>query len=301
MAQEPRGIRNNNPGNIRKSATQWEGQSSTQGDDAFVTFETPEHGIRAMARVLQTYREKHGLDTIRKIVSRWAPDIENDTEAYIKSVAAQLGVRPDVPLNPGQTPKLIAAIIKHENGVLPYSNEQIIRGVQMASGEAPGFTDTTREPERRTTVQVADPRAPERMNIQGRRPTAAELADAGDIGAAGGAALAAAAPREGTVAPDAGVEVAVEPLAPNPVVEQPFVPPKPGFGLIGKAFGNSPQEEPGAVSPEPFRCATCGNAEPCLRADCGHPLCTARGPDSDTPVAHVQRPSLAGAERRRKS
>lgn len=302
MAQAPRGIRNNNPGNIRKSATQWEGTSAVQGDDAFVTFETPEHGIRAMARVLQTYRDKYGLDTVTKIISRWAPDVENDTAAYIKSVAGQLGVRPDVPLNPGQVPALIAAIIKHENGVLPYSNEQIIRGVQMASGEAPTFTDTTREP--RTTVQVEGGTvrqtvqvAPEPETIIGRRPQPRREALAADATAA---ELAAAPPREGTVAHDAGAEVVTAALPANPVVEQPFVPPKPGFGLIGKAFGNSPTEEPGAVSPEPFRCATCGSAEPCLRNDCGHPHCTARGPAGSGVVTHVQRPALAGAERRRK-
>ena len=276
MAQAPRGIRNNNPGNIRKSATQWEGTSAVQGDDAFVTFETPEHGIRAMARVLQTYRDKYGLDTVTKIISRWAPDVENDTAAYIKSVAAQIGVRPDTKLNPGQVPALIAAIIKHENGGNPYSAQQIVRGVQMASGEAPTFTDTTRpqvvQVEGGTVREtVPGPEYPQPEPIQQRRPQV--------------------------------VQVEPEPV-PEVVTPAPAAPPKSmaaqladAGGLGGAALAARMAvkvEEPGAVSPEPFRCATCGGSEPCLRNDCGHPHCTARGPASGSAVAHVNRPGLSG-------
>lgn len=289
MAQAPRGIRNNNPGNIRKSATQWEGTSSVQGDDAFVTFETPEHGIRAMARVLQTYRDKYGLDTVAKIISRWAPDVENDTEAYIKSVSAQIGVRPNAKLNPGQVPALIAAIIKHENGGNPYSAQQIVRGVQMASGEAPTFTDTTRpqvvQVEGGTVREtVPGPEYPQPETIQQRRPQVVQ------------------------VEPEPTPEVEPEPT-PEVVTPAPAAPPKSmaaqladagDLGGAALAAGMAVKVEgPGAVSPEPFqRCEPfCGRRDPCGEPGCYHPKLR---PEYARPVAHVQRPALAGAERRRK-
>src|SRR5574337_876096 len=80
-----RGIRNNNPGNIRKSSEPWRGLAAAkdQKDPAFFTFETPEWGIRAMAVILRTYQTKYGLRTIRAIIGRWAPSAENDTDAYV--------------------------------------------------------------------------------------------------------------------------------------------------------------------------------------------------------------------------
>jgi len=292
MATQPaRGIRNNNPGNIRKSETQWEGASPVQGDDAFVTFDTPEYGIRAMARVLTTYREKYGLDTIRKIVSRWAPDVENDTEAYIKSVSSQMGVRPDARLDPGKLPDLISAIVYHENGSNPYTKQQIVRGVQMASGEAPGFTDpVTEEGAVRAVVEHDNPNpflgdrplptvarrpvAPPQENIVGtdapERTVAQGAADAG--AQAGGAAVAAGQARV-------------------------FAAPVPDLTP-------TTAEEPGAVSPAPFRCGRCGRSEPQPLADCKHSECFAdaaiRGDGGDRAVAHVERPALSGTTRRNK-
>lgn len=130
-AMVPRGIRNNNPGNIRHGAD-WRGMRAEQTDPAFVQFETPEYGIRALARVLRTY-ENRGLRTIRQIISRWAPPEENDTEAYIQAVAKAVGVTPNQPLETVvHLPKLIMAIIAHENGRMPYTDEQIARGIGMA-------------------------------------------------------------------------------------------------------------------------------------------------------------------------
>lgn len=129
--REPRGIRNNNPGNIRHG-DQWVGMSENQTDPDYVQFISPEYGIRAMARVLKTYRNSYGLNTIAEIVSRWAPPSENDTQSYIKSVAQRLAVNPDQPINDFHTPLLIAAIIQHENGQQPYSEETIAMGVAMA-------------------------------------------------------------------------------------------------------------------------------------------------------------------------
>lgn len=126
-----RGLRNNNPGNIRKGID-WQGMSAEQPDPAFVTFDDPVYGIRAMNRILRTYEKVHGLDTVRGIISRWAPPTENDTDSYVRSVADRLGVDPDEPIDvQAYADQLTAAIIKHENGINPYSQAQIRAGVEL--------------------------------------------------------------------------------------------------------------------------------------------------------------------------
>ena len=108
----------------------------TGSDGRFCNTETPEHGIRALGRNLISYQR--GIDTVSEIINRWAPPSDNnDTAAYIKSVCAQLGVKADQPLdasNPDTLQALCAAIIKHENGSQPYSNEQLSTGVSAALG-----------------------------------------------------------------------------------------------------------------------------------------------------------------------
>ncbi|EFV5169084.1 hypothetical protein HQR78_000277 [Salmonella enterica] len=131
-----RGIRNNNPGNLEFSKTNpWVGQT---GDDGrFAKFETPEHGIRALGRNLLSY-QRQGIDTVSDIINRWAPPSDNNnTEAYIQAVCAQLGVTPDQPLdasNPDTLKALCASIIQHENGSQPYSDQQLVTGVSAAIG-----------------------------------------------------------------------------------------------------------------------------------------------------------------------
>ncbi|EPU0317969.1 hypothetical protein ACVT73_002783 [Klebsiella aerogenes] len=132
----PRGVRNNNPGNLEASSSNpWVGQTGSDG--RFAKFETPEHGIRALGRNLLSY-QRQGIDTVGEIINRWAPPTDNnDTAAYIKSVCAQLGVKADQPIdasNPDTLQALCAAIIKHENGSQPYSNEQLSTGVSAALG-----------------------------------------------------------------------------------------------------------------------------------------------------------------------
>ncbi|MDO9011326.1 MAG: hypothetical protein Q7U78_05900 [Gallionella sp.] len=127
-----RGIRNNNPGNIRHSSTHWQGMEAQQTDAAFVQFTTPEYGIRALNKLLDTYAGKYGLTTVQGIITRWAPASENNTAAYIKSVAAQIGVTPGEQLNVSHRAALVQAIIRHENGIQPYTMAQINTGVTMA-------------------------------------------------------------------------------------------------------------------------------------------------------------------------
>lgn len=121
---QPRGIRNNNPGNIRfSSATAWKGQTGTDG--AFCIFDSPEFGIRALNRILNSYASR-GVDTVREVIYTWAPPIENDSAAYMNAVAKACGVSVDqVP----QRIKLVKAIIQHENGTQPYTDQQIVSGM----------------------------------------------------------------------------------------------------------------------------------------------------------------------------
>ena len=131
--ETPRGIRNNNPGNIRHGDN-WDGLAKVQPDPAFCLFTTPEYGIRAMARVLTNYQRRHGIKTVRGIITRWAPPKENDTDAYVDHVAQVVGVDPDEPLVVIEVlPRLIPVIIKHENGQMPYSDDQIATGIRMAT------------------------------------------------------------------------------------------------------------------------------------------------------------------------
>lgn len=127
----PRGIRNNNPGNIVRSGVTWQGMSPDQSSDSrFVVFKAPEYGIRAMARVLKNYLAQN-YNTVQEIINRWAPPIENDTGAYVRAVAAHLGVDPTAPVGVEHVPALIEAIIKHENGQQPYPADVIARGIQL--------------------------------------------------------------------------------------------------------------------------------------------------------------------------
>lgn len=143
MAQLPRGVRNANPGNLDRTGTKWQGMASDQsGDPRFIVFEAPEWGIRAIVRVLRTYYDKHGLKTVKGIINRWAPPVENDTEAYYVTVAKKLGVDPgeQIDIDDLDTLRtLVKAIIRHENGRGPepdggwYSDDVIDEGIRRAA------------------------------------------------------------------------------------------------------------------------------------------------------------------------
>lgn len=127
-----RGIRNNNPGNIRHGDP-WEGRAELQPDPEFVTFTDPKWGIRAIARIMRTYRDRHGLKTIRQMITRWAPETENDTAAYVDHVASQLGLHPDEPIDlEAVMHRLIAAIIAHENANYSYPVATVEQGIALA-------------------------------------------------------------------------------------------------------------------------------------------------------------------------
>ena len=121
-----RGIRNNNPGNIKNFGTDWRGMSEDSGDEeTFVVFRGPWWGIRAMAVILRNYQKRYGLDTVEKIVNRWAPESDNNQpRRYTAFVARELGVDPwqHIDVTDYDTMRhLVQAITKFENGAEPYS------------------------------------------------------------------------------------------------------------------------------------------------------------------------------------
>ena len=132
----PRGIRNHNPGNIDRTKERWQGMADDQsGDERFIVFKTPEYGIRAIGKILLSYRAKHGLHTVRGIINRWAPPVENDTGAYVRSVAKALGIQPDDEIDVRKLEyalPLTIAIIIHENGRQPYTTAQLKAGLALA-------------------------------------------------------------------------------------------------------------------------------------------------------------------------
>jgi hypothetical protein len=138
VKNQPRGIRNNNPGNIRKTKDPWQGLAERQTDAAFFVFKTPVYGIRALARLLINYQDKQKLRTIKTIIRRWAPQTENNTTAYIISVADATGFGQEQVLDMHRfdhLKPLVEAIILHENGMQPYTDTEITKGLVLAGVE----------------------------------------------------------------------------------------------------------------------------------------------------------------------
>ena len=129
----PRGIRNKNPGNI-KLGTDWDGLAAEQTDPTFCIFDEAVMGIRALMRILLTYRFTHDKKNIDSIIRRWAPPSENDTEAYIKFVAKRMEIEPmdDIDNSIEAYLPLVKSIIQMENGMQPYDDELIVEGMYKA-------------------------------------------------------------------------------------------------------------------------------------------------------------------------
>lgn len=134
-AVEPRGVRNNNPGNIRISSNAWQGKVTPNTDGTFEQFDTMVNGIRALAITLTNYQRLYGLNTVRGVITRFSA---TDQNAYVADVASYLGVDPDDPLDiadPVTLTALVNGIITQENGVvgaLLVSSDDISQGVALA-------------------------------------------------------------------------------------------------------------------------------------------------------------------------
>ena len=140
-----RGIRNNNPLNIRHSADRWQGARKEQTDKAFVQFESMAYGYRAAWKTLQSYYNRFCRQgqafTVQNIIRRWAPPNENDTEAYIRTVLTLSGIGAQENLLPPENTdsyhrlsKLLAAMTVMENGIRPHQvdTEAIYQGYKLA-------------------------------------------------------------------------------------------------------------------------------------------------------------------------
>lgn len=123
------GIRNNNPLNIR-IGNDWVGEGVADNNQ-FEGFISPEYGIRAGVKILQSY-QRRGMDTLAEIISTWAPPNENNTQQYIVSVSGRAGLTPETIINSSHYASLISAMIWHENGENPYSIETIQKGIALA-------------------------------------------------------------------------------------------------------------------------------------------------------------------------
>ncbi|MCL1038027.1 hypothetical protein L2750_12795 [Shewanella submarina] len=123
----PKGIRNNNPLNI-EAGQPWQGANGSDG--RFATFESAWFGIRAAGRLLKTYRDRYGLNTVSGIVNRWAPPSDNNpTDNYIRYVADKAGVDINQPLADSDYPHVVTAMIEFENGYNPYEANEIANAV----------------------------------------------------------------------------------------------------------------------------------------------------------------------------
>ena len=141
-----RGIRNNNPLNIRHSSSRWQGMTEKQTDPCFVQFRSMAYGYRAACKVLQSYYQRFRTEgkplTVRTIISRWAPPEDgNDTENYIRSVLLLGGLGgnenllpPDNPLGYERLERLLIAMTCMEcgTGIHQVEKKNIREGYQQA-------------------------------------------------------------------------------------------------------------------------------------------------------------------------
>lgn len=130
---EPRGIRNNNPGNIVDlPGNAWAGRVGNDG--RFVVFDNATHGIRALTIIIKN-KYRRGLHTIDAIISDYAPPTENLTGAYVDHVAKAAGMAPDRVLSydelRAKMGAIVNAIIMHENGKNPYKPGTVVSAVAM--------------------------------------------------------------------------------------------------------------------------------------------------------------------------
>jgi hypothetical protein len=144
----PLGLRNNNVGNLRPLRVGiWEGQIGTNG--GFVVFQDVGWGIRAFATNFYTSINKHKTDTLRKYISRYAPESENDTLRYINYVSSKTGINPDqqIPRDAESLKKILRAQIEMENGKKfadMITDQDIETGISRLSSPVASFFNATK-------------------------------------------------------------------------------------------------------------------------------------------------------------
>lgn len=143
----PLGLRNNNPGNLRRTKIAWKGEipDPENKGKGFERFEFIEYGIRAMAIDLIGDIKKDGLNTIEKLINEYAPPNENNTPAYIKHVCDDTGLHynEEIPLNEGMVFKLLNSITVMELGIPAnlITAEMVRKGISMINSGARAYLD----------------------------------------------------------------------------------------------------------------------------------------------------------------
>lgn len=137
LSKMPRGYRNNNPLNIRRTAQLYVGLAPVQSDPEFFTFKNIYYGYRAVFVILRTYRNRYGIQTIEEIVRRWAPPADgNDTDIYIRMVEVLTGKHRRESFtdeDPRAMVDLVCAMSRIENGVEP-SRSEVEAGWRLYQG-----------------------------------------------------------------------------------------------------------------------------------------------------------------------
>jgi len=142
------GERNNNPLNIRRGKSRWQGEVlpqrgqlpvgsgaigelATEGrEGAFVQFSSMEYGLRAAFCILRTYRDKYKAVCIEDIITRWAPPTENDTRKYISDLCKLTGFGGKERLTEKDWPKLVKQMALLESGIT-LSEDVIQKGFRL--------------------------------------------------------------------------------------------------------------------------------------------------------------------------
>ena len=124
---KPLGVRNNNPGNIRSNALNWLGKVGES--KGFVVFDSPEHGFRAMARVLAAYARR-GITSIPDIINTWAPPSDNNlhNDNYVRYVERRVeGLEGEA-----RQSAMMLAMADFENGQGHFTQKQANKGLELA-------------------------------------------------------------------------------------------------------------------------------------------------------------------------
>ncbi len=115
----PRGLRNNNPGNIVITKNDWRGKVpvAQNTDKKFEQFQTYQYGVRAMIVLLRNYIDRYQLKTINAIVNRWCSG-GCDLNVYVKVMTQSTGYAADQQLTANQETlkRLVRGIAQVEQG-----------------------------------------------------------------------------------------------------------------------------------------------------------------------------------------
>lgn len=115
----PRGMRNNNPGNIVQAANDWRGKvpAGQNTDGKFEQFETYQYGVRAMIVLLKNYIDRYGLKTLSAIITRWCSG-GCDLNVYLQVMTQTTGYAVNQPLSADREvlKRLVRGIAQVEQG-----------------------------------------------------------------------------------------------------------------------------------------------------------------------------------------